>query len=137
MRRPAGNRAAPGGVWRGERDQSASFGELARFHTMQGSHSSTATVTKQKERSAASLSPGAATFQWATWTVFVLQVWVLDFGRPVITFLLPTSASPFSWLSFSKSSHNTTEISLVMAVIPMSNASLHSQTHTQVNCKCE
>ena len=43
----------------------------------------------------------AAPFQTGTWTVFVVQVWLLDFGRPVLSLYL-SDASSLSDLSMSK-----------------------------------
>ena len=55
----------------------------------------------ERQQDAAITSDGGATFQFTTWTVFVVQVWLLDFGRPFFSLYLPGDAS-LSALSISK-----------------------------------
>ena len=41
-------------------------------------------------------------FHFAIWTVFVAQVWILDFGRPVFSLYLSSGESSLSGLGMSE-----------------------------------
>ena len=62
-------------------------------------HTQLSSITVPRQQADDGAVDGAA-FQYATWTVFVLQVWLLDFGRPFFSLFLSGNSS-LSCLSIS------------------------------------
>ena len=89
--------APPGTLKMTEKGRSTHHKDLTTAQPLPGAD------TRSRELNAALnvASDGRASFQFATWTVFVAQVWLLDFGRPFFTLFLGDN-SPLSSLSMSE-----------------------------------